>query len=54
MVGTDVLGDATGFTGNHIGFANGIKQGGFAMVHVTHYGNYRRAWFEILLVVFGI
>ena len=30
-------------------FTEGVKQRGLAVVHVAHYGNYRRAWYEVLL-----
>ena len=53
-IGTDVLGDAAGFTGNNVGFTDGIEQGGFAVVHVAHHGDDWRARLEILLVVLGI
>ena len=36
MVGANVLGDATGFTGRHFGCADVVEQRGLAMVHVTH------------------
>ena len=39
---TDVLSDASGFARNHVGFADGIQQGGFAVVHVAHHGDDRR------------
>ena len=38
-VGTDVLGNATGFTGGHLGAAYVVEQGGLAVVHVTHHGD---------------
>ena len=36
LVSTDVLGDAAGFAGNHAGLADGIEDGGLAVVNVTH------------------
>jgi hypothetical protein len=34
-----VLGDATGFTGDHIGLADSVEQRGFAVVDVAHDGD---------------
>ena len=42
MVGADMLGNATGFTGRHLGTADVIQQRGFAMVNVAHDGHHRR------------
>ena len=41
--GADVLGDAAGFAGERVSFADGIQQRGFSVVHVTHHGDHRRA-----------
>ena len=43
MVGANVLGNATGFTGRHFGCADVIEQRGLAMVHVTHDCDHRCA-----------
>ena len=40
LIGADVLGNATGFSRHHIGFAQRIQQRGFAMVNVTHDGDH--------------
>src|SRR5690606_3225506 len=40
VVGTDVLGNATGFAGGHAGTADVVEQRGLAMVNVTHDGNH--------------
>jgi hypothetical protein len=39
---TDVLGDTTGLTGDHVRFADVIEQGGLAVVDVAHDGDDRR------------
>ena len=36
LVGADVLGDAAGFAGGDVGFANGVEQRGLAVIHVAH------------------
>ena len=41
-VSADVLGDAAGFTGGDVGFADDIQQGGLAVVDVAHDGHHRR------------
>ena len=42
LVGTNVLGDATGFAGSDVGFANLVQQRGLAVVDVTHDSDDRR------------
>ena len=37
LIGTDVLGDATGLAGSHPGLSDGIQQAGFAVVDVAHH-----------------
>ena len=37
-VGTDMLGNTTRLTGNHIGIADIVEQRGLTMVYVTHHG----------------
>ncbi len=51
IVGTDVLGDTTGLTGNHVGIADKVEQRGFTMVYMTHHRHYRGAVYEIVLIV---
>ena len=48
---TDVLGDTAGLSCNNIRFAYIVEQRGLTVVNVTHYGNYRWTWYEILLIV---
>ncbi len=36
LIGADVLGDAAGLAGRHGGVADGVQQGGLAVVHVAH------------------
>ena len=50
-VGANVLGNATGLTGNHVGVADVVQQGGLTMVHMTHHGDYRRAFHQVFLLV---
>ena len=46
LIGTDMLGNATGFARHDIGFAQGIEQRGFAVIDVTHDGDNRRTGFH--------
>ncbi len=43
LIGADVLGDAAGFAGRHMGRADGVEQRGLAVVDVAHDGDHRRA-----------
>src|ERR1700722_14789580 len=43
LIGADMLGDAAGFAGNHVGMAQRVEQRGLAVVDVTHHGHDRRA-----------
>ena len=51
LVGTDVLGDATGLTGLNVGVADAVEQLGLAVVDVTHDGDDRGAGDGVLVVV---
>ena len=42
MVGADVLGDAAGFAGRHLGAADVVQQRGLAVIDVAHDGHHRR------------
>ena len=42
-VGTDTLGDSTRFSGGDLGAADGIEQGGLAVVDMAHEGDDRTA-----------
>ena len=53
-VGADVLGDPTGFAGNHIGVSNGVEQRRLAVIHMAHHGDHRRPRLEILCVILDI
>ena len=53
-VGTDVLRDAAGLAGRDIRFADDVEQRGFAMIHVTHDGDDRRARLELFRLVLGV
>jgi hypothetical protein len=44
-IGSNVLGNTTGFTGNNIGMPDMVEQGCFTMVNVTHNGNDRSTAF---------
>ena len=50
LVGTDVLGDPTGFLVHHVGVPDGIQQLCLAMIDVTHDSDNRRPDDEIALV----
>ena len=39
LVGADVLGDAAGFAGDHVGLANLVEQQSLAVVDVAHDGD---------------
>ena len=49
-----MLGDATGFTGRDVGFANHVQQRSFAVVDVTHDGHDRRTRLHLLGLVFDV
>ena len=51
LIGADMLRDAAGFAGDHVGLADGVEQRGLAVVDVAHDGHDRRA---LLLVVVHI
>ena len=51
IVGTDVLCDAAGLTGDDVGVANVVEQGGFTVVDVTHDGDDGSAGLEIFVAV---
>ena len=51
-VSTDSLGNAAGLLGRHIGLADGIQEGGLAVVNVTHDADDRSSLFEGLLRLF--
>jgi hypothetical protein len=54
LVGTDVLGDAAGFTRDHIGATDGIEQRGLAVVDVAHDGDHRRPRYHLAALVLDI
>ena len=43
LIGADVLGDAAGLAGDHVGRADGVEQLGLAVVDVAHDRDDRRA-----------
>ena len=49
MVGADVLGNAAGFAGGHLGLANVIEQRGLAVVDVAHHCHHRRPGFGLAI-----
>ena len=51
LVGTDVLGDATRFTGDDVGVADRVEELGLTVVDVTHDGDDRRTDLEILVAL---
>ena len=50
LVGTDVLGDATGLLGDDVGLAQRVEELGLSVVDVTHDGHDRRTGLEVLLL----
>ncbi|OAV74836.1 hypothetical protein Barb7_01611 [Bacteroidales bacterium Barb7] len=55
VVRTDMLCDAAGFTGYHVGFADVVKQRRFTVVNVSHDGyNWRTGYAVFFVVVFII
>ena len=50
LVGTDVLGDATGLLGDDVGVAQRVEELGLAVVDVTHDGDDRRTDDQVVLV----
>jgi hypothetical protein len=53
LIGTDMLGNAAGFTRDNIGFSNGIKKGRFAMVNVPEDTDNRRTLFQLYSLFLG-
>ena len=53
LVGTDVLGDATGLVLGDLRGADGVQQPGLSVVDVTHDGHDRRTGLEVLFALFG-
>ncbi len=53
LVGADVLRDAAGLAGRHVGGADGVEQRGLAVVDVAHDGDHRGTRLEIDLVLVG-
>ena len=53
LIGADVLGDAAGLAGDHVGVADIVQQGGLAVVHVAHDHHHGGAGDQILLLVLG-
>ncbi len=52
LVCTDVLGDASGFAGHHVGTSDGIQQLGLTVIDVTHHGYHRRTNNKVFFVLF--
>ena len=50
-VGTDMLGNTTRLTGNHIGIADIVEQRGLTMVYVTHHGYDWSTWNQVVLII---
>ena len=50
LVGTDVLGDATGLAGDDVGVADAVEQLGLAVVDVAHDGDDRRPRRSVVVV----
>ena len=43
LIGADMLGDAAGFAGHHIGLAQGVEQRGLAVIDMAHHRDHRGA-----------
>ena len=52
VIGTDMLRDTSGFSGNHVRLAYIVEQRGLTMVDMPHDGHNRRARYQIFLIVF--
>ena len=50
-IGTDMLGNTTCLTGNHIGIADIVEQRGLTVVYVTHYGYDWSTWNQVVLII---
>ena len=46
LIGADMLGDAAGLAGRHVGLAQRVEQRGLAVVDMAHHGDDRRARLE--------
>ena len=51
LVGADVLGDATGLSGDHLGLADRVEERGLSVVDVAHDRHDRRAVLKVLVGV---
>ena len=51
LIGADMLRDAAGFAGDHVGLADRVEQRGLAVVDVAHDGHDRRTGDEVLVHV---
>ena len=54
VVRADMLGDAAGFAGGHLGAADVVQQRGLAVVDVTHDGDHRRTRGLFALLCLGL
>ena len=50
-VSTDVLGDTTRLTSNHIGIADIVEQGSLTMVNVTHHSYDWSTWNQVVFII---
>ena len=53
LIGADVLGNAAGLAGDHVGVADIVQKGGLAVVHVTHNHHNGGAGDQILFLILG-
>ena len=51
VIGSDMLGDTTGLTGNHVGVADMVEQRCLTVVDMSHHGHDGRAAHQVVLVV---
>ena len=54
LISTDMLGDPAGFSRRHIGIADGVEEGGFTVVNMTHNRNDRGSFHEGAFIIFFI
>ena len=51
IICSNVLGNSSGLSGNYIGLADVVQQGGLSVVYVSHYGYNWRSWKKVLRLV---
>ena len=54
LIGADMLGNAAGLTGGHMGVADIVQEGGLAVVHVAHNHHHGGTRHQILFLVLAV